>query len=130
MLTKYDAQINTIHQHDEEFKKEVESASVTKLNQLIDFASRAYRRTLNDKEKSDFAALYQALRGKGMNSDDALRGVLARIFVAPSFLFKIAQPTPGKNPGPVNDWELATRLSYFLWSSIPDDELRQIAPTG
>src|SRR5581483_3362264 len=36
----------------------------------------------------------------------------------------------GKNPGPVNDWELATRLSYFLWASMPDEELRKLAAAG
>src|SRR5207302_3474282 len=50
--------------------------------------------------------------------------------VAPAFLFRIEQAPAGKQPGPVNDWELATRLSYFLWSAPPDDELRALAATG
>jgi hypothetical protein len=60
----------------------------------------------------------------------ALRDVLARVLVAPAFLFRIEQPPPGKEPGPVSDWELAARLSYFLWSSCPDDELRRLATAG
>jgi hypothetical protein len=56
--------------------------------------------------------------------------VLARVLVSPAFLFRIEQPPPGKDPGPVDDWELATRLSYFVWSSLPDDELRGLAAAG
>ena len=56
--------------------------------------------------------------------------MLARVLVAPAFLFRIEKAPPGKNAGPINDWELATRLSYFLWSSGPDDELRKHAAAG
>jgi hypothetical protein len=45
-------------------------------------------------------------------------------------LFRIETASKGKEPTPVSDWELATRLSYFLWSSMPDDELRQLAAAG
>ena len=50
--------------------------------------------------------------------------------LAPAFLFRVEQAPPGIKAGPVNDWELATRLSYFLWSSAPDDELRKLAAAG
>src|SRR5207248_331214 len=53
-----------------------------------------------------------------------------RVLTAPAFLFRIEQTPPGKKPAPVNDWELATRLSYFLWASVPDDELRENAFAG
>src|SRR6185503_9210087 len=56
--------------------------------------------------------------------------VLARTLVAPAFLFRIEQAPQGKQPGPVNDWEMATRLSYFLWSAPPDAELRRLAAAG
>ena len=48
---------------------------------------------------------------------------LARVFVSPAFLYRGELAAPGNQPAPVNDWELATRLGYFLWSSAPDDEL-------
>jgi hypothetical protein len=114
----------------EQFEMEVESAVPLQLNQLADFAAHAYRRPLRDTEKSELSSLYQALRVKGMSREEAFKGVLARIFVAPSFLFKIEQVPPGKMAGPVNDWELASRLSYFLWSTLPDDELRALAAAG
>ncbi len=100
------------------------------LEALLDFASRAYRRPLEEKEKADLLGLFQTLRGKGVSREEAFRGVLARVLVSPAFLFRVEQATPGKEPGPVNDWELATRLSYWFWSSVPDDELRRLAAAG
>jgi len=50
--------------------------------------------------------------------------------VSPAFQFRIEAAPPGKLPAPVNDFERATRLSYFLWSSLPDHELRQLAESG
>jgi hypothetical protein len=49
------------------------------------------------------------------------------VLVSPAFLYRIEKPGPGAGQGPVSGWELASRLSYFLWSSQPDDELRQLA---
>ena len=55
---------------------------------------------------------------------------MARALISPAFLFRIEKPPPGTEPGPIDDWELATRLGYFLWSSLPDDELRRLAAAG
>ena len=58
---------------------------------------------------------------------------LSRILVSPDFLFRIESDPPGVEPGSiyrVSDIELATRLSYFLWSSIPDDDLLDAARRG
>lgn len=116
--------------HADEFLKEEEAAIPKQLNALLEFASRAYRRPLVEKESSDLRALYQTIRGKGTTHDEAIRGVLARVLVSPAFLFRIEQAPAGKEPAAVNDWELATRLSYFLWSSVPDEELRKLAADG
>src|SRR5204863_1907514 len=62
--------------------------------------------------------------------DAALRMTLARVFVAPAFLYKMERPSPGPQQAPVNDFELAARLSYFLWSSAPDAELSALAAAG
>ncbi len=94
------------------------------------FADRAYRRPLTDGERGQLLALYDGLRKKGVTHAEAFRGVLSRVFVAPSFLFHVEQAPPGNTPKPVNDYELASRLSYFLWSSMPDDELRRLAAEG
>jgi hypothetical protein len=50
--------------------------------------------------------------------------------VAPAFLYRLETPGPGAEAAPVTDWELASRLSYFLWSSMPDAALRELAAAG
>jgi hypothetical protein len=114
----------------DEFLQEEAAAIPKQLDPVLQFAERAYRRPLQEDEKADLQALYHTIRQKGAAHDEAFRGVLARVLVAPAFLFRIEQAPPGKEPGPVNDWELATRLSYFLWSSLPDEQLRQLARAG
>jgi hypothetical protein len=52
------------------------------------------------------------------------------MLAGPAFLYRIEKPVPGASQGPVSDWELATPLSYFLWSSEPDDQLRKVAADG
>ncbi len=114
----------------DEFIKDEEAAIPKQLDALLAFAEKAYRRPLLPKEKTDLRSLYDAIRAKGATHDEAFRGVLARILVAPAFLFRIEHAPAGKEPGPVNDHELATRLSYFLWASCPDAELRAVAAAG
>ena len=116
--------------HAEEFLKIEEAACPKQLDTLRTFAEKAYRRPLEEKEKTDLQELYQKLRKKGLPHDEAFRGVLARVLTSPAFLFRIEKAPPGAKAGPIDDWELATRLSYFLWSSSPDDELRQLAVAG
>jgi hypothetical protein len=114
----------------EEFEKELDAAAPKQLDALAPLASRAYRRPLRDGEKAELDRLYAALRKKDIAHEEAFRTVLARVLVAPSFLFHLEQAPAGKEPRPVNDAELAARLSYFLWSSLPDEELRQTAVAG
>ena len=97
---------------------------------VLDFAEQAYRRPLTDAEKSDLRQLYQKLRQEEIPHDEAIRLVLARVFVSPAFLYRLENAPPGARPRPVSDWELANRLSYFLWSSAPDAELRALAAAG
>ena len=113
-----------------EFLKVEQAAIPTQIDVLLAFAEKAYRRPLQEKEKTDLRTLYEVIRKKGAPHDEAFRGVLARVLVSPAFLFRIEAVPTGKQPMPVSDWDLATRLSYFLWSSTPDDELRQLAAAG
>ncbi len=130
LLAYFEGQRETFRKRAEAFEKDVEAAIPKQREALLDFAARAYRRPLHDKEKTDLLVLYETLRKKGVSHDEAFRGVLARVLVAPAFLFRIEQAPPGKESGPVTDAELATRLSYFLWASAPDDELRRLAAAG
>ncbi|AMV24961.1 hypothetical protein VT84_11220 [Gemmata sp. SH-PL17] len=110
--------------------KDEEAAVPKQLDALLAFASRAYRRPLQETEKADLLALYKAIRAKGTTHEEAFRGVVSRVLVAPAFLFRVEASPRGKEPGLVNDWELATRLSYFLWASAPDEELRAVTASG
>lgn len=130
MLAFFEGQRAAFKKRAEDFLKEEETAIPKQLDRLLEFAGRAYRRPLREKEKTELLALYRAIRGKGASHEEAFRGVLTRVLVSPAFLFRVEQAPPGKAPAPVNDWELATRLSYFLWSSVPDDELREVAAAG
>jgi hypothetical protein len=130
MVAFFEGQQPAFKKRADDFLKEEEAAIPKQLDALLEFAGRAYRRPLREKEKTDLLALYKTIRDKGAGHEEAFRGVLTRVLVAPAFLFRIEQAPAGKEPGPVNDWELATRLSYFLWSSAPDNELRELAAAG
>ena len=97
---------------------------------LVDFATQVYRRPLTSDETAALRKFYQSLRQQQIPHDEAFRLTLARMLVAPAFLYRIEKPVAGAGQGPVSDWELANRLSYFLWSSQPDAELRRAAADG
>jgi hypothetical protein len=114
----------------ETFKKlkiEYESRQV---QAVLDFAPRAWRRPLTDKEQNELRAIYGQLRRQDLPHTTAMRLMLARVLTSPAFLYRGEKATPGPKASPVSDWEIATRLSYFLWSSAPDAELTQLAATG
>ncbi len=100
------------------------------LRAALAFAEQAWRRPLTEGETTELNALYQTLRDQGLVHEAAIRMVLTRVLVSPAFLYRGEQAAPGRGQAPVSDWELASRLSYFLWSSAPDAELRQLAASG
>ncbi|HSI14391.1 MAG TPA: DUF1592 domain-containing protein [Chthoniobacter sp.] len=112
------------------FKQEQVAAEPKQLQAVLDLAQRAWRRPLTDGELAGLRGLYQKLRAQELSHDAALRMTLTRVLVSSAFLYRGELATVGAEPAPVNDWELATRLSYFLWSSAPDAELRSLATAG
>jgi hypothetical protein len=112
------------------FRAKVKDCEPVHIQAVIDFATKAWRRPLNESEVETLAALYGQLRNQDLPHDTAVRMMLARILVAPSFLYRGEQTLPGKAATAIDSWELATRLSYFLWASAPDEELRRLAETG
>jgi len=130
LLAYFEGQREAFRKRAEDFEKDQLTAIPKQLDALLEFAGRAFRRPLKEKEKTDLLALYQTIRKKGTSHEEAFHGVLVRVLVSPAFLFRIEQAPAGKDPVAVNDWELATRLSYFLWSSSPDGELRKLAAAG
>jgi hypothetical protein len=114
----------------EAFKKQLVEAEPKHIQAVLDFAARSWRRPLSNAEQNDLLALYQKLRNQDLPHAAAVRMVIARVLVAPAFLYRGEKAAPGPKAAPINDWELATRLSYFLWSSAPDDELTALARKG
>lgn len=112
------------------YRQRLVDCEPVQVGKLIDFAALAYRRPLAKKEVEELNALYKKLRGEEIPHEEAFRMMLAKILVSPAFLYRLEKPGPGVAQGPVSDWELASRLSYFLWSSQPDGELRQMAAEG
>ncbi|MDZ4798622.1 MAG: DUF1592 domain-containing protein [Bryobacteraceae bacterium] len=101
------------------------------LNDAIDFASKAWRRPLTQSEKDRLRAFYtNATEKQKLDHGKAIELLLARVLVSPAFLYKLEQPSRDASAKQLTDWELASRLSYFLWSSVPDNELRRAATAG
>ncbi|MEX2186560.1 MAG: DUF1592 domain-containing protein [Pirellulales bacterium] len=112
------------------FRRRLADTEPQHVEAVLRFAALAYRRPLTDGETAELRALYERLRNEDIAHDEAVRLTLARVFVSPAFLYKLETPPTGKASGPVSDSELASRLSYFLWSSVPDTELRVLAAAG
>jgi hypothetical protein len=90
-------------------------------------AHRAYRRPAADADVADLMPFYEMGRAEG-SFDTGIQFALERLLVSPQFLYRVErEPTKAS---PVSDIELASRLSFFLWSSIPDDELLSAAENG
>jgi Protein of unknown function (DUF1592)/Protein of unknown function (DUF1588)/Protein of unknown function (DUF1585)/Protein of unknown function (DUF1587)/Protein of unknown function (DUF1595)/Planctomycete cytochrome C len=99
---------------------------------LSRLARRAYRRTATEDDVNTLLSFYKRARAEGA-FDDGIRVALERVLVSPDFLFRIEADPAGAAPGSVyriSDVELASRLSFFLWSSIPDDTLLDLANRG
>ncbi|MFN9893897.1 MAG: DUF1592 domain-containing protein, partial [Acidobacteriota bacterium] len=102
------------------------------LDALVDLARRAYRRPLTPAERVDLLAYYRQMRDKnGLTHEEAIRDSVVGILMSPDFSYRI-DLTPGRTPRPLplSDAALASRLSFFLWSSLPDDQLLRLAATG
>ncbi|HXG11208.1 MAG TPA: DUF1592 domain-containing protein [Gemmataceae bacterium] len=106
---------------------------------LEHFATRAYRRPATPEEVARLMRLFDLARRDGDGFPTGLRLPLQAVLVSPHFLFRVEMdPRPANPRAPIdpntvrvlNDYEVATRLSYFLWSSMPDDELFNHAQNG
>jgi len=124
------------------FRQTLVEAEPLHVDAVLRLAAEAFRRPLTESETASLKALYRSLRAQELGHDEAIRLLLARVFISPAFLYRTErgaaakQSPPPASPGlhpayaharPVSDTELATRLSFFLWSSLPDEELREAA---
>ena len=96
------------------------------------FLGRAYRRPPGEEDLSRALAQYRAARQSAQAFEDAVKVVLQSILISPKFLLRIETPPETADPEPyrISDWDLASRLSYLLWASMPDAELRDLARRG
>lgn len=98
---------------------------------LQKFASRAYRRPVRPEELERLVQLFDQARSAGDSFERAIQAACTAVLCSPNFLFLVEQePEPGQASRALGDYELATRLSYFLWSSMPDDVLFALAEEG
>ena len=99
---------------------------------LSTLARRAYRRPLSDRDMELLLSFYQTGRNRG-SFDGGIETALRLILADPKFIFRYEADPANAAPGSLHrlsDLELASRLSFFLWSSIPDDELLNVAAQG
>jgi hypothetical protein len=95
-------------------------------------ARRAFRRPVQEAELTTLTKFYQLGR-KDADFETGIQQAVARILVAPAFLYRVEEEPPATAEGAVyrlSNLELASRLSFFLWSSVPDDELLDLAVKG
>lgn len=98
---------------------------------LQTFAERAYRRPLSNEERDGIAAFYRTLREQDeLGHDDAVRDTVVGVLMSPYFCYRVDLAGAGTGVRPLSDYDLASRLSYFLWASMPDRELLDHAAAG
>jgi hypothetical protein len=108
-----------------------ETACATRI--LTNLTRRAYRRSVTASDVAASLDFYKQARQNGETFDAGIRAGLARVLSSTSFIYRMESDAPGVKPGvahQITDVDLASRLSFFLWSSIPDDKLLSLATSG
>lgn len=97
---------------------------------LQEFLPKAFRRPVSEREIRQYLDLFQSAFGQEGSYVDAVQLALEAVLVSPKFLFLLEEPVESGAQVLVSQYELASRLSYFLWASMPDPELMQLAGNG
>ena len=101
------------------------------LKAVQDFAQRAFRRPHTQAERDGLMNFYRALRkDDDLGHEDALRDTVASVLMSPNFCYRVDLVAAGPSARPLPDYALASRLSYFLWASTPDQDLLKVAASG
>jgi len=101
------------------------------LEALLDFAARAYRRPLTKADREDLLSFYKEARdGLRLTHEEAMRESVVLVLTSPKFSYRVDLVEAAGGVQPLSDFDLASRLSYFLWSSMPDAELMERAAAG
>jgi hypothetical protein len=94
------------------------------------FLPRAFRRPPAEGEAERYLQFFAAAQQRGDGFEAAILYALQGVLMSPHFLFRIEEPNPTREPRPLDDYALASRLSYFLWGSMPDQTLMELAGQG
>lgn len=130
-LTVVAEYFETINANIRRVEKDRIDAEPKHLDAMLALAEKAYRRPLTSKEREGLLGFYRSLRSQtGLSHEDAIRDTVASVLMAPYFLYRVDPSDSAPGTRPLNDYELASRLSYFLWSSMPDAQLLARAAAG
>ena len=144
---------SNVVQGEDRVLSEVLTAEQAATQVIIHFASRSFRRPVDQSDVTDFVQLFNHATQRGDDYPDAIRLALSAVLVSPRFLYRGEQSDPPAPPAnaqpqqtpshsgdaqmrgraldyPVDEFELASRLSYFLWLSMPDQQLFELAGQG
>ena len=116
--------------------QEVNSPSLAAQKVILPFATKAYRRFLKDEEKNKLLQLFRTVYDEKDSIDnprrfnESIAQTFKSVLVSPNFLYRIEEEPEKDGSYPLNNFEVATRLSYFLWTSMPDQELFDLAYMG
>lgn len=94
------------------------------------FLPRAFRRPVAPEETRRYLALFHNAQKRGESFDHSILFALDAVLISPNFLFRMEEPNPSPEARPVADYALASRLSYFLWGTMPDAKLNKLAAQG
>ncbi len=111
----------------ERFRQQLLDVEPRHVEAAVDFAQQAWRRPLTMSEQTELGSLYERLKTQGLDHEAAIRMLITRILVAADFLFKLEVSPQSAEPKLLSNHEIATRLSYFLWATLPDEALRSLA---
>jgi len=107
------------------------AAEPSHVEELVRFAERAWRRPLSNSEREDLREFYKVLKNRDkLSHEEAIRDSIAGVLLSPHFCYRLVPASQGAGSQPLSDYDLASRLSYFFWSSLPDAELLAHAAKG
>ena len=112
-------------------RKARRDAEASHLESLFEFAARAYRRPLAVADRADLQSFYREAKERyALDHEGAIREAVVLVLMSPKFSYRVDLVEAGGGVQPLSDLDLASRLSYFLWSSMPDEELLRLAAAG
>ena len=130
LVKRWAPHVDSINRRADDFRDLMTDTEPIHVNAIIDFAHRCWRRPLTVSEVQNLRNLYGRLRNDGIIHEQSIRLMIASVLTSPSFLYRREISGPDKDPVNLSAYEMATRLSYFLWSSGPDKELLAAANNG